>query len=227
MAPPPCCDFYKGQEVEVRSNLSGYRGAWFRCKIQDIDLVKDGRMKEGRLKYLLKYLDYEEEEDHWTLEYQIIPFLSRKPTKKHLQHMIRPMPPPFLREDKFFQSSFKEAITISKDWKVGDQVDWWTSGCWWQCTIRKLIGKDTIEIALLERPYGEGGIYIALKSYLRPSLKWSKENSWEYVTFEQGRKRSREIYEREIFGDKSVKQKNLRGVIPKWSNLRELIQKAV
>uniref|UniRef100_A0A2P2K9M5 Uncharacterized protein LOC105129476 isoform X3 n=1 Tax=Rhizophora mucronata TaxID=61149 RepID=A0A2P2K9M5_RHIMU len=51
--------FKVGQLVEVRSFLTGYRGAWFHCKILEI------RQRKSGLECSLEYYDFPDEMCWW------------------------------------------------------------------------------------------------------------------------------------------------------------------
>uniref|UniRef100_M1BG91 Agenet domain containing protein n=1 Tax=Solanum tuberosum TaxID=4113 RepID=M1BG91_SOLTU len=57
--------FKVGQTTEARCLEDGYRGAWFRCKIQEIS------RRGGHWSALLQYFDYPDEKWAWTELYQM------------------------------------------------------------------------------------------------------------------------------------------------------------
>lgn len=172
--------FKEGQLTECKSFLKGYRGAWFRCKIKNIS------RKKGRLGHVLEYLDFPDEELRWTRIYQVT-FHHEGDTKgKHKELMLRPRYPPIYNEKKMpHVSEISEVAVIVRDsWRVGDLVDWFTTGCYWSGTIIELLGPNKAKVQLKPPPLGEGDYYKAFFKDLRPSLDWSPELGWTVPTQE-------------------------------------------
>jgi beta-xylosidase len=48
-----------------------------------------------------------------------------------------------------FPNSDVTAI-VDETWKVGDLVDWFTTGCYWSGTITKLLNKNMVEVSIYE-----------------------------------------------------------------------------
>uniref|UniRef100_A0A1J3F6W0 Agenet domain-containing protein n=1 Tax=Noccaea caerulescens TaxID=107243 RepID=A0A1J3F6W0_NOCCA len=160
--------FQVGNTVEVRSFESGFRGAWFRCKIKKI-------FKKGRaLYYDLEYLDFPGEGLHTTKVYQKL----EGENEKYL--MIRPLFPRQCHENEVLvkEDGLEEALVVHDLWKVGDLVDWWKDHCYWCGTVLEVKEDESVKIELLPQPYGEGSSYEALCKDLRPSLEWSPEDGW-------------------------------------------------
>eukprot|EP00257_Ricinus_communis_P019806 XP_015578900.1 uncharacterized protein LOC8276931 isoform X2 [Ricinus communis] len=161
--------FKVGQLAEARSFVSGYRGAWFRCKIKEI-----GR-KKGVAGHAVEYYDFPDEKVRWTKLYQ-----KRSSKSKDLTLMIRPHFPPVYHEGESFDiNSISEVSVILNDvWKVGDLVDWWSDGCYWSGRLTKVLGPEKFQIELFPPPFGEGLSYEASCKDLRPSLDWSSQHGW-------------------------------------------------
>ncbi|KAJ7954757.1 Agenet domain protein [Quillaja saponaria] len=166
--------FHIDQVVESRSFLTGFRGAWFRCKIKDIS------KRKGQIRYALDYFDYPDQKILWTKVYQKPPHISSKSKVMKRQLMVRPRFPPVYHESqKPDVNSVSEMIVIIDDaWEVGDLVDWWTDGCYWSGRVAEMLGDEKVKIELPSPPVGEGSTYEAFTKDLRPCLHWSPENSW-------------------------------------------------
>ncbi|EOA13765.1 hypothetical protein CARUB_v10026857mg [Capsella rubella] len=171
--------FEVGQSVELRSFESGYRGAWFQCKI--LKIFKKGRS----LYYNVEYLDYPGEDIHTTKVFQ----QREGGSEKYL--MIRPVFPRKFHESEVLneEGSRGEAIVVHDSWKVGDLVDWWEDYCYWSGTVLEVRDNDSLQIELLAPPYGEGSIYEALSKDVRPSLEWSLDDGWTVPFSKDGEKR--------------------------------------
>ncbi|KAG7533059.1 Agenet domain plant type [Arabidopsis thaliana x Arabidopsis arenosa] len=172
--------FEVGQTVELRSFISGYRGAWFRCKILKIS------QKRRALFYDVEYLDYPGESIHTTKVFQQLEGGS----EKHL--MIRPVYPRQCHENEVLNKEgggLEEAAVVHDDWKVGDLVDWWEAYCYWSGTVLEVKENGSVQIELLAPPHGEGSIYDAMSKDLRPSLEWSLEDGWTVPFSKDGEKR--------------------------------------
>ncbi|KAJ0034606.1 hypothetical protein Pint_24645 [Pistacia integerrima] len=172
--------FKVDQLIEARSFISGYRGAWFRCKIKEI-----GRRKK-EIVHAMEYYDFPDEIDmcifteiQWTKLYQK-PSSSSKSTVIKRQLMVRPHFPPVYREcQRPDLNTISEVVVIVRDvWKVGDLVDWWADNCYWSARITKILGDGKARIDLPQPPLGEGSSYEVSCSDLRPSLDWSPNDGW-------------------------------------------------
>lgn len=166
--------FKVGQFAEARSFLQGFRGAWFRCKIKEISLRK------GHIGHVLEYIDFPDEKLNWTKLYQKPPISKSKLKEKRRQLMLRPCFPPIYHvSQKPDINTITEVIVLVNDvWKVGDEVDWWTDGCYWSGRVTQLLGYDKVKIDLLPPPNGEGLSYEVFCKDLRPSLDWSPSYGW-------------------------------------------------
>ncbi|KAL0414387.1 UNVERIFIED_CONTAM: hypothetical protein Sradi_1640400 [Sesamum radiatum] len=134
--------FQVGELAEARSFQSGYRGAWFRCKIRDIT------KRKGHIGHVLEYYDFPDEKLKWTKLYQQVPPLHvGKGKEKHRELMLRPCYPPIYNKNQMPQVSevSEVAVIVDDSWKVGDLVDWWTTDCYWSGRITKLLGDDKAE----------------------------------------------------------------------------------
>ncbi|KAF8388197.1 hypothetical protein HHK36_026863 [Tetracentron sinense] len=165
--------FKVGQQAESKSFISGFRGAWFRCKIKDIG------MRKGNFGLALEFFDFPDEKIKWTQLYQKSPS-DRRSREAKLQLMVRPCFPPIYCKNQMPDiSTISEVIAIVDNaWKVGDLVDWWTDNCYWSGRVTHLLGNDKVKIKLPEPPLGEGLTYDVFCKDLRPSLEWSSENGW-------------------------------------------------
>lgn len=173
--------FIAGQEVESRSFIPGFRGAWFRCKIIEI------AWRMGQISTSLEYFDFPGEKITWTKIYQASRAYSKKSTKsKKLQLMLRPYFPPVYHESTMPDvNTIVEVVVLVGDvWKVGDLVDWWKDGCYWSGRVTEVLGNEKVKIELPPPPVGEGCSYEVSCKDLRPSLDWSPENGWTVPTTE-------------------------------------------
>ncbi|KAK4425545.1 hypothetical protein Salat_1748500 [Sesamum alatum] len=164
-----------GELAEARSFQSGYRGAWFRCKIRDIT------KRKGQVGHVLEYYDFPDEKLKWTKLYQQRqPYHVGKGKEKHRELMLRPRYPPIYNEKQMPQVSeiSEVAVIVDDSWKVGDLVDWWTTGCYWSGRITQLLGDDKAKIELNPPPLGEGLSYEVHLKDIRPSLDWSPQCGW-------------------------------------------------
>lgn len=160
--------FKVGQVAEARTFESGYRGAWFRCKI--IEVCR----KKGNERYAVEYFDFPDE----NIERMA---LYRKPGKsKDPKLMLRPCFPPVYHENELPDiSTISEVAVIVNDvWKVGDLVDWWSDNCYWSGRLVEILGNEKFRLKLFPPPVGEGLSYDASCKDLRPSLDWSPEHGW-------------------------------------------------
>lgn len=167
--------FKVGQQAELITFEEGFRGAWFRCKIQDI------RSQGDQTECLLEFFDFPDEEITWTELYQDFPNgYTEAQRESRTMLMLRPSFPPFYHHSQL-PGSFPESdvVAIVNDtWKVGDLVDWLSHGCYWSGTVADVLGHGKVKVKLPEPPVGEGKSYIAFGKDLRPSLRWSPEQGW-------------------------------------------------
>ncbi|KAJ4850618.1 hypothetical protein Tsubulata_038430 [Turnera subulata] len=159
-----------GQLVEEKSFEPGYRGAWFRCKINEVC------GKGYRMKIALEYCDFPEEEPHSAMLY-------KKPNRSKnakMELMFRPHYPTIYRENELpdISTISKAVVALTDAWKVGDLVDWWCDGCYWSGTLVEALEDGKFKIHLLPPPAGEGSFYDASCKDLRPSLDWTPEHGW-------------------------------------------------
>ncbi|XP_076934128.1 uncharacterized protein LOC143600276 [Bidens hawaiensis] len=174
MENPGGFNFQVGQLVEFKTFEHGFRGAWFRCKIKDIQLQKN--------KIWLEHYDYDSEELSWEDIYQIAPYMMRLNIATKVL-MVRPSYPLMYRESKMPAVISQPCVIISGTWKVGDHVDWFEQGCYWSARVVKVLSDDKVQVELPLPPAGEGkegeeGKYEASVSDLRPSLNWSETEGW-------------------------------------------------
>ncbi|KAM7280099.1 hypothetical protein ACFE04_007233 [Oxalis oulophora] len=167
--------FEVGNLVEMRSFDTGFRGAWFRCK------VLDTRIKNHWPSLLLEYCDYPDEKIVWIEVYQNgTRKRGRKPKVDKKELMVRPSFPRAYRQSQLPDSISltEELIVVPDSWQVGDLVDWFYDDCYWSGTVTAVLGGEKVKIELPSPPIGEGSIYEALCKDLRPSLKWSPDGGW-------------------------------------------------
>nr|ACG43146.1 agenet domain containing protein [Zea mays] len=163
-----------GDLAESKSLVSGYRGAWFRCKIHNM------RVRLGYLECYLEYIDYPGEKKEWVRLFRKNSARSNQNSSDSIHTMIRPSFPKwyFVHEvPEQFPNSDVTAI-VDETWQIGDRVDWLKEGCYWSGTITKIINEDLVEIELPAPPIGEGKCYKAKCSDLRPTLEWSLARGW-------------------------------------------------
>ncbi|KAF8020993.1 hypothetical protein BT93_G1417 [Corymbia citriodora subsp. variegata] len=167
--------FEVGQEAEMRTFTSGFRGAWFRCKIKRI------KKRSSNLRLSLEYFDFPDEKISSIDLYQMPPHspVDAKLNRKK-QLMVRPrFPTVYHRSEMPNVTSISEvAVIVDDDWKVGDLVDWWKDDCYWSGRVTAVLTDKNYQIELHPPPAGEGQSYIAPSKDLRPSLDWSIENGW-------------------------------------------------
>ncbi|KAJ0679160.1 putative Agenet-like domain-containing protein [Helianthus annuus] len=149
--------FEVGQLAEMRSFLKGYRSAWFRCKIRDIDLEKK--------KILPEYYDYDPAELIWENIYQAPRGGKKsKQVKRHL--MVRPQYPMVGDLVDWFADGCYWSVTVVKVLS-NDKV---------QVVLPLPPFGDGKE--------GEEGKHEAFCSDCRPSLNWSPTKGWTLPTVE-------------------------------------------
>ncbi|XP_015070702.1 uncharacterized protein LOC107015055 isoform X1 [Solanum pennellii] len=180
--------FKVGQSAEAQSFENGFRGAWFRCKIQKISCRK------GHWNALLEYFDYPDEKLTWTKLYQNPPYNVGK-LKEKTQLMLRPQYPLVkVKNEVSNVSSISEAtVVVDGNWQAGDLVDWWANGCYWSGHLTKLLGNNEAELALTPPPVGEGALYEVSFKDLRPSLEWSPDFGWTVPTSQDGVRRCAQL----------------------------------
>ncbi|CAM6093181.1 unnamed protein product [Calypogeia fissa] len=157
------------QVVEAKSFSQGYRGAWFECKIVEID--KGGR---NQLRYKFKYMHFPEEPLHWSQAYQ----QRHRGQVDSTELMLRPLPPPILQEKDVRNASYNGIVVVPHAWEVGDLVNWWCDDVWWEAAVTEIKGNGKVKINLSKPPLGEGGVHVAEALELRPSLVWSNKDQW-------------------------------------------------
>ncbi|XP_051229167.1 uncharacterized protein [Lolium perenne] len=171
--------FEIGDFAESKTFVEGFRGAWFRSKINDMRVTES-----GHLEYYLEYIDYTEEANEWVRVFQKNPFNSacqKRKSSAGSQIMLRPPFPKWYRGDqvpKDFPKS-KLIASVHDTWKVGDSVEWLCEDCYWTAKVVRLISEDVAEVVLFEPPIGEGGPpHAANHKDLRPALDWSIIEGW-------------------------------------------------
>ncbi|XP_008661300.1 uncharacterized isoform X1 [Zea mays] len=130
-----------GDLAESKSLVSGYRGAWFRCKIHNM------RVRLGYLECYLEYIDYPGEKKEWVRLFRKNSARSNQNSSDSIHTMIRPSFPKwyFVHEvPEQFPNSDVTAI-VDETWQIGDRVDWLKEGCYWSGTITKIINEDLVE----------------------------------------------------------------------------------
>ncbi|CAN6326638.1 unnamed protein product [Urochloa humidicola] len=168
--------FKIGDLAEYKSFLTGYRGAWFRCKIHNRRVNKSA----GFLEYYLEYIDYTEEKNEWVRVFEKNPKSSIRKSRESTQLMIRPSFPQWYYGHEAPEQVTDNDVTaiVDEAWKVGDLVDWFNEGCYWSGTITKLLDEDMMEVKLPAPPIGEGKRYHANCNDVRPTLEWSLIEGW-------------------------------------------------
>ncbi|KAI7747006.1 hypothetical protein M8C21_012657 [Ambrosia artemisiifolia] len=171
-------NFKVGQLAEMRTFEEGFRGAWFRCKIGDIQLKRN--------KIFLEYIDFELEDPSWVKIYQMPPY-GRKSKHIKRQLMVRPQYPVIYYKDNMpsDNSISKPCVVIDGTWKVGNMVDWSKDDCYWSARIIKVLSDDKVQIELPRPPVGQGkegeeGKLEASCEDLRPCLDWSETKGWTF-----------------------------------------------
>ncbi|XP_019181298.1 PREDICTED: uncharacterized protein LOC109176288 isoform X1 [Ipomoea nil] len=170
--------FKVGQSTEAKSFLSGYRCAWFRCKIKEI------KKKGGYWHAMLEYFDFPDEKLTWMKlsQKQLHRVGKSKGTQRQL--MLRPCYPPICNESEISNVNLvpEVRVIVRGIWQVGDLVDWWTSDCFWSGKLTEILDNDKAMIELTPPPIGEGGSYEVCIKDLRPTLDWSQELGWTLPT---------------------------------------------
>ncbi|KAG6547518.1 hypothetical protein Mapa_010966 [Marchantia paleacea] len=161
--------FTIGQEVESKSHAQGYRGAWFRCKIEDID--RGGR---GQLRFKLRYLNFPDEALHWSQAYQ----QRQRGNAATFELMLRPPMPPIITEEDLPDVMFDGLVVVVRAWEVGDLVNFWCDDVWWECYVSEIVDQETVKVSLFKPPHGEGGQHSVKGRALRPSLSWTLADGW-------------------------------------------------
>lgn len=161
--------FNIGQRVESKSNIKGFRGAWFRCEIKYVQIRK------GEIWCAMQYVDFPDEKINFTKAYQQDPS-----GKKKRVLMLRPCFPLLCMgvDNAVINAAAGAVVVVNGDWWVGDLVDWFSDGCFWAAKITAVISKERVQVELPNAPIGEGGNYEALVKDIRPSLDWSMDQLW-------------------------------------------------
>ncbi|CAM6085696.1 unnamed protein product [Calypogeia fissa] len=160
--------FRVGDEVEMKSFESGYRGAWFRVQIKKIRVDR-----KGNILSTMVYKDYTDESEEEIRVYE------KDPASDERILMVRPLPPPSVKESLFNKNVHTKMCVVYRDeWEVGDLVDWWYHHCWWAAKVISVVGDGRFQLVCPAPPGGEGGVYLANSRDLRPSLKWSLGQQW-------------------------------------------------
>ncbi|KAF8020991.1 hypothetical protein BT93_G1417 [Corymbia citriodora subsp. variegata] len=150
--------FEVGQEAEMRTFTSGFRGAWFRCKIKRI------KKRSSNLRLSLEYFDFPDEKISSIDLYQMPPHspVDAKLNRKK-QLMVRPrFPTVYHRSEMPNVTSISEvAVIVDDDWKVGDLVDWWKDDCYWSGRVTAVLTDKNYQVcslrcAQLIKPLNEG-----------------------------------------------------------------------
>ncbi|KAL4590374.1 hypothetical protein LXL04_003303 [Taraxacum kok-saghyz] len=167
--------FEVGQLAETKSFEEGYRGAWFRCKIKNINLKKNQIFAE--------YYDFPEEEITWTMIYEL-PDYGRESKQIKKQLMVRPPYPPMYHKSEMPPVNLitEVCVVFNGEWKVGDLVDWRKTDCYWSGKVSKILTDDEVQIQFTLPPTGQGGVNEAFYKDIRPSLHWSLIEGWTLLT---------------------------------------------
>ncbi|KAM0909590.1 hypothetical protein ACQ4PT_014719 [Festuca glaucescens] len=171
--------FEIGDFAESKTFVEGFRGAWFRSKINDMRVTES-----GNLEYYLEYIDYTEEANEWVGVFQKNPFnpaCQKRKSSAGSQIMLRPRFPKWYRGDQVPDNFSKSELiaSVHGTWKVGDSVEWLCEDCYWTAKVVRLISEDVVEVVLFEPPIGEGGPpHPANHKDLRPALDWSIIEGW-------------------------------------------------
>ncbi|KAI7745390.1 hypothetical protein M8C21_011209 [Ambrosia artemisiifolia] len=142
-------NFQVGQLAEMKSFEDGFRCAWFRCKIKDIDLKKKMILPE--------YYDFDPAELTWEEIYQEGPS-SRKSKRVKRYLMMRPEYPMTYKKSENMpplDSISQVCVIVDGTWKVGDLVDWFTDGCYWSATVVKVLSNDKFQIEIFYESAGK------------------------------------------------------------------------
>ncbi|XP_071697536.1 uncharacterized protein [Rutidosis leptorrhynchoides] len=170
--------FEVGQLGESKSFADGYRGAWFRCKIRDINLKRN--------KIQLEYYDFEDEEISWEKIHEQPPYgRNTRHIKKQL--MVRPRYPLTYKKDEMPDANSISEVCVVFDgtFKVGDKVDWYSDSSYWPARVVEVLSDDKVKIELPMPPAGErkdDETHEALVKDLRPNLEWSQRKGWTLPT---------------------------------------------
>ncbi|GJU19784.1 agenet domain-containing protein [Tanacetum coccineum] len=169
--------FEVGQEAELKSFLTGYRGAWFKFKIIDIF------WKQNKIK--LKYLNYDD--GIQTEKIYDVPPYFRRLNASNKQLMIRPCYPRMYDKNTVPSVISEVCVVTNGPWKVEDLVDSFDEGCFWSGRVTKVLSEDKVQIEYPLPPAGEGKedeTYDAFCKDLRPTLVWSQEEGWILPTMD-------------------------------------------
>lgn len=165
--------FSTGQRVESKSNIKGFRGAWFRSEIKNIQI------RRGEIWCAMHYIDFPDEKTNFMKAYQQDPS-----GKKKRVLMVRPSFPVLLMgvDESIIKDAAGPVVVVNGNWWVGDLVDWFTDGCFWAAKITAVLNKEFVQVELPSAPLGEGGKYEAAVKDIRPSLDWSMDKFWTVPT---------------------------------------------
>ncbi|KAI3745312.1 hypothetical protein L1987_58423 [Smallanthus sonchifolius] len=109
MEMPGALNFEVGQLAEMRSLEYGYRGAWFRCKIEDIVLEQNMILPD--------YYDFDPAELQWEKIYQALRYGNEK------QLMVRPQYPSLYNKSEMPSlKSISQACVCLEGWRLGRLV---------------------------------------------------------------------------------------------------------
>ncbi|XP_024638517.1 uncharacterized protein [Medicago truncatula] len=184
--------FRVGETIESKTFITGYRGAWFRCKI-----VKIGK-KDGVASYSLAYPDYPDQKISQIKVYQIPSHITKsKASKKEL--MVRPPFPTIYREsEKLDVNAFSEVIVIVNDeWKVGDLVDWFSDGCYWCGKVTEVFGNDKVQeegcrcpARIMNPASSDGSVNVGQSSYRTVERREQRSSVGNSVDIEEAGSKS-------------------------------------
>lgn len=72
---------------------------------------------------------------------------ERDPASDEPILMVRPLPPPSVKESKFNKSVHTKMCVVYRDeWEVGDLVDWWYHHCWWAAKVISVVGDGRFQV---------------------------------------------------------------------------------
>ena len=65
--------------------------------------------------------------------------------------MVRPCFPPicYVSQKPDINAITKVTVLVNDVWKVGDEVDWWTDGCYWSGRVTQLLGYEKVRVIFL------------------------------------------------------------------------------
>ncbi|KAH7299303.1 hypothetical protein KP509_24G004400 [Ceratopteris richardii] len=123
----------------------------------------------------MHYVDFPDEKANFMKAYQHDPS-----GKKKKMLMVRPSYPPIYMatDESIIQTGNGPVVVVNGNWSIGDHVDWYADGCFWIARITAIFSKESVQVELLNAPFGEGGSYEAPVKDIRPSLDWSIDRMW-------------------------------------------------